>query len=27
VRFTTAVGAQRRTSVDDVKFELTFCNL
>jgi len=27
VRFTSAVGAQRRTSIDDVKFELTFCNL
>jgi len=27
VRFTTAIGMQRRTSVDDVKFELTFCNL
>ena len=27
VRFTTAIGTQRRTSVDDVKFELTFCNL
>ncbi|HEV8645359.1 MAG TPA: cell division protein ZapD [Burkholderiales bacterium] len=27
VRFTTAIGSQRRTSVDDVKFELTFCNL
>ena len=27
VRFTTAIGTQRRTSVDDVDFELTFCNL
>ena len=27
VRFTTAVGTQRRTSVDDVSFELTFCNM
>jgi cell division protein ZapD len=27
VRFTTAIGTQRRTSVDDVSFELTFCNL
>jgi cell division protein ZapD len=27
VRFTTAIGTQRRTSDDDVKFELTFCNL
>lgn len=27
VRFTAAVGSQRRTSVDDVNFELTFCNL
>ena len=30
VRFTTAIGAQRRTnrtSVEDVSFELTFCNL
>lgn len=27
VRFTTAIGTQRRTSLDDVKFELTFCNL
>lgn len=27
VRFTTAIGTQRRTSADDVKFELTFCNL
>jgi cell division protein ZapD len=27
VRFTTAFGTQRRTSVDDVSFELTFCNL
>jgi len=27
VRFTTAVGAQRRTSVEAIGFELTFCNL
>jgi len=27
VRFTTAIGAQRRTAIDDVNFELTFCNL
>jgi cell division protein ZapD len=27
VRFTTASGTQRRTSVDDVSFELIFCNL
>jgi cell division protein ZapD len=27
VRFTTAIGTQRRTSVEDVNFELTFCNL
>jgi len=27
VRFTTTIGTQRRTSVDDVSFELTFCNL
>ena len=27
VRFTTAIGTQRRTSIDDVTFELTFCNL
>ena len=27
VRFTTAIGTQRRTSVEDVSFELTFCNL
>ena len=27
VRFTTAVGAQRRTSVEEIGFELTFCNL
>lgn len=27
VRFTMAIGTQRRTSVDDVSFELTFCNL
>ncbi len=27
VRFTTAIGTQRRTSVDDVSIELTFCNL
>ena len=27
VRFTTAIGTQRRTSVQDVSFELTFCNL
>jgi len=27
VRFTTATGTQRRTSVEDVSFELTFCNL
>jgi cell division protein ZapD len=27
VRFTDAIGSQRRTSVEDVNFELTFCNL
>jgi len=27
VRFTTAIGTQRRTSVEDVSFQLTFCNL
>lgn len=27
VRFTTATGSQRRTAVEDVSFELTFCNL
>ena len=27
IRFTTAIGTQRRTSVEDVSFELTFCNL
>jgi cell division protein ZapD len=27
IRFTNALGAQRRTIVDDVNFELTFCNL
>jgi cell division protein ZapD len=27
VRFTTAIGTQRRTAVGDVNFELTFCNL
>jgi cell division protein ZapD len=27
VRFATVIGAQRRASVDDVIFELTFCNL
>lgn len=27
VRFTNAIGSQRRTSMEDVKFELTFCNL
>jgi len=27
VRFAASIGTQRRTSVDDVKFELTFCNL
>ncbi len=27
VRFITAIGSQRRTSVDNVNFELTFCNL
>jgi cell division protein ZapD len=27
IRFTTAIGTQRRTSVDDVDFQLTFCNL
>ncbi len=27
IRFTTATGVQRRTNVEDVKFELTFCNL
>ncbi|MGH8677072.1 MAG: cell division protein ZapD [Burkholderiales bacterium] len=27
VRFTTAAGLQRRTSSEDVSFELTFCNL
>ena len=27
VRFTTAVGVQRRTSVEEIGFELTFCNL
>ena len=27
IRFTTAIGTQRRTCVDDVSFELTFCNL
>jgi cell division protein ZapD len=27
VRFTTAVGTQRRTTVEEIGFELTFCNL
>ena len=27
VRFTTSIGTPRRTSVDDISFELTFCNL
>jgi cell division protein ZapD len=27
IRFITAIGTQRKTSVDDVKFDLTFCNL
>lgn len=27
IRFTSAIGTQRRTSVEDVDFELTFCNL
>jgi cell division protein ZapD len=27
IRFTSAIGTQRRTSVEDVGFELTFCNL
>ena len=27
VRFTAAIGSQRRTSIEDVNFELTFCNL
>jgi cell division protein ZapD len=27
IRFTNALGTQRRTIVDDVNFELTFCNL
>lgn len=27
IRFTAAIGSQRRTSIDDVNFELTFCNL
>ena len=27
VRFIAAIGSERRTSVEDVKFELTFCNL
>ena len=27
IRFTTAIGSQRRTSVDDIRFDLTFCNL
>jgi cell division protein ZapD len=27
VRFVAAIGSQRRTSIDDVNFELTFCNL
>ncbi|HVY07409.1 MAG TPA: cell division protein ZapD, partial [Burkholderiales bacterium] len=27
IRFTTAIGTQRRTSVEDIHFELMFCNL
>ena len=27
VRFITAIGTQRRTTVEDIAFELTFCNL
>jgi cell division protein ZapD len=27
IRFTTPTAAQRKTSTDDVNFELTFCNL
>ena len=27
IRFTNALGTQRKTIVDDVNFELTFCNL